>query len=327
MTNPEFIQSAVQFAHQAKELIDVGTRTNLIQMLAESGHPYGLILNISQSSNSFDQSADWLANLSFIPSDWYSGSVADSAEDMGEDSWGSLYTWGVSGQFKASSIHSSILIPSSAFLYGGGGASSFTSSVEGSSKAGDSSAEALDNLSAGRGFSVDKNHINFGTVSLKVTKFKGQEPFVIKTPQGEPMTEIKPESPLAFLHLNRQAARLKQMSPLERIHTMTQDLKKAFALIDEDGQFNGLNPNQQAILTAARSAVIVGISHLVPIFRRKTGLPFWRLDVLPPAIQQLHRLDSQAVSNQFGGKRKVKLEDIEMMVITPQMRRVLAVAY
>ena len=87
MTNPEFIQSAVQFAHQAKELIDVGTRTNLIQMLAESGHPYGLILNISQSSNSFDQSADWLANLSFIPSDWYSDSVADSAEDIGEDSW------------------------------------------------------------------------------------------------------------------------------------------------------------------------------------------------------------------------------------------------
>lgn len=74
-------------------------------------------------------------------------------------------------------------------------------------------------------------------------------------------------------------------------------------------------------MTVARSAVIVGISHLVPIFRRRTGLPSWKLDVLPLAIQQFHRLDSQAVSNQFGGKRRVGVDDIEIMVITPEMRR------
>ncbi|MFH1705986.1 MAG: hypothetical protein ABH867_03715, partial [Patescibacteria group bacterium] len=82
----------------------------------------------------------------------------------------------------------------------------------------------------------------------------------------------------------------------------------------------------QAILTAAQSAVIVGISHLVPLFRRKTGLPFWKLDTLPEAVQQFHRLDSQLVSDKFGGKRKVKPEDVEMMVLTPEMRRQLVAA-
>lgn len=166
-----------------------------------------------------------------------------------------------------------------------------------------------------------------GTTSLNLAKYYGHEPFIIKTSQGEPVAEIQPESPLAFLHLNRQKEALRQMSPLERIQTMTKDLKEVFGLIDNQGLFNNLKPEQQAVLTAAQSAVIVGISHLVPLFRRRTGLPFWKLDVLPQAVQQLHRLDSQAVSNQFGGKREVKVEDVEMMVITPQMRQQLAATY
>ncbi|MBU2051657.1 hypothetical protein KKH13_00440, partial [Patescibacteria group bacterium] len=284
-----------------------------------------------------------------MPSDSYSESVADSAEDIGQDSWGSLYTWGVSGQFKASSIHSSILIPSSAFLFGGGGESLFKSSAGGSSTSGDKSAEILDNFSGNKpsfihssntidnsteklsgrtnSFSFTKKGVALGTVSLNLAQFKGREPFVVKTPAGESVAEIQPGSPLAFLHLNRQSAVLRQMSPLERIQTMTNDLKAAFGLIDNQDLFNGLKPEQQSVLTAARSAVIVGISHLVPLFRRRTGLPTWKLDVLPQAVQQLHRLDSQAVSNQFGGHRQVRVEDVEMMIITPQMRQQLATVY
>ena len=114
---------------------------------------------------------------------------------------------------------------------------------------------------------------------------------------------------------------MRQLTPLERIQTMAQDLKKVFSLIDNPTSFDGLKPEQQAVLTAAKSAVIVGISHLVPIFHRITNFPTWKLDVLPKAVQEFHRFDSQAVSDQFGGKRQVKTEDIEMTVITPQMRR------
>lgn len=177
------------------------------------------------------------------------------------------------------------------------------------------------------GITIDKQRLGLGTVSLNLIRYKGREPFAVKTPQGEPVAEIQPGSPLAFLHLNRQPGALRQMSPLERIQTMTKDLKEVFGLIDNPELFNNLKPEQQAVLTAAQSAVIVGISHLVPLFRRRTGLPFWKLDVLPQAVQQLHRLDSQAVSNQFGGHREVKVEDVEMMVITPQMRQQLAATY
>lgn len=344
MLNVEGIQSAGSTLHQLLEARSALGDVNLLHTLQDLGHPYGLMLSLNESSQSLGDSKYRKCEVSSImPSDSYSGSVADSAEDIGQDSWGSLYTWGVSGQFKASSIHSSILIPSSAFLFGGGGESSFKSFAGGSSSLGDKSADMLDNFSgekpsfihssntidnsteklSGRtnSFSFTKKGVAFGTVALNLAQFKGRETFVVKTSTGGPVTEVQPGNPLAFLHLNRQSVTLRQMSPLERIQTMTKDLKASFGLIDNQTLFDGLKPEQQAVLTAARSAVIVGISHLVPLFRRRTGLPFWKLDVLPQAVQQLHRFDSQAVSNQFGGKRQVKVEDIEMTVITPQMRQ------
>ena len=86
----------------------------------------------------------------------------------------------------------------------------------------------------------------------------------------------------------------------------------------------GLNESQQRTIARARQATIIGISHLVTLFGQKTGLPTWKLDVLPELVQRFHQHDSQAVSNAFGGTSKVKPENVGMMVITPQMRQKLA---
>ncbi|MFH0942712.1 MAG: hypothetical protein V1810_00915 [Candidatus Beckwithbacteria bacterium] len=168
---------------------------------------------------------------------------------------------------------------------------------------------------------MGKRNINLGTASINLIKFSGQEPYRIKNSQGEQLVEIQPQDNLAFIHLNRQQRELSKISPLEKVQRMKQDLIGLFGLLDNDEFLNSLKLDQQATLREVRTAVIVGISHLVPLFRRKTGLPFWKLSILPEAVQKFHCLDSQAVSNRFGGTRKVKPEDVEMMVLTPETRR------
>lgn len=270
----ETVQSAGSALHQLIEARSALGDVNLLHMLQDLGHPYGLILgNLSQASSLKIPRDDALSSISLF-------SLLDS----------------LSGN---PIISSSSEIPQRGGYQGPGNGSP-------------------------RGMG---SPIIVGASVINIAHYHGKEPFLVKRPSGEPLIEIQPESPLAFLHLNQQAGELRKMSPLEKVQTMARSLIDLFGLIDNQDLFKSFNPKQQAVLTAARSAVIVGISHLVPIFRRRTGLPFWKLDVLPQAIQQLHRLDSQAVSNQFGGHRQVRVEDVEMMVITPQMRQQLAAAY
>ncbi|MBU1499934.1 hypothetical protein KKE48_03645 [Patescibacteria group bacterium] len=310
MPNPEVLYSAGNTIHQLLEARSALTDVNLLHMLQDLGHPYGLIMNFS-SQKGIDSSAQSIQSINnFDPFQIYSTSVHSSVVKSMENA--GLAYWFSSGPSIESIFHSGYSASS--------GWSLLTSSVW-------SLEPERHKPSMGQKISVNKFGISLGTVSANLKRYSGHEPFIVKSPQGESVAEIQPDSPLAFLHLNRQPGVLRQMSPLERIQTMIQDMKNIFGLMDSEELLNSLKPEQQAVLTAAQSAVIVGISHLVPLFRRKTGLPFWKLDVLPQVVQQLHRLDSQAVSNQFGGHREVKVEDVEMMMITPQMRQQLVAAY
>ena len=171
-------------------------------------------------------------------------------------------------------------------------------------------------------FQVGRSRVSLGTTAINLKPYKGKQPFTIKTPQGEPVAQINPGDPLGSMHVSRQASFLRKLSPIEKIQTATSDILSLFTAIDQPEQSN-LSSKQQETLSRARSATIIGISHLTRLLRRKTGLPTWKLDVLPEAVQNLHRLDSQAVSDKFGGGRKVKHGDIEMLVITPTQRQML----
>jgi len=167
---------------------------------------------------------------------------------------------------------------------------------------------------------ISNNGIFLGSASLHLSRYRGQEPFTVKSPDGQPVTEIQPGDPLAALHVSHQASRFRGLPPLEKAHAIVDDVTQLLSAIDHTDP-QTLTPDQQPALTQAKDATIIGISHLVRLFRRQTGLPTWKLDVLPPLLQRFHALDSQAVSNQFGGKRKVRPDDVEMLVITPFQRR------
>jgi len=347
MGNPEVIASSGNLLHTTLEARSALADINLLHTLQALGHPYGLFLNqtasIGQSSLLSSVSSYGSSNSSDVAATHLSATPLSAFLSEGSKIYDGSLDWSAENLFllsnsrkpspnetdlssETSSVLSGQLCLPLSSLY------SLSTSNEESEELSNSSKEYL--LSSFKyqkenrsNFSINKHNLSLGTVSINLNRYHGQEPFVVRTTKGEPVIEIQSGNPLAFLHLNRQSAKLRQMSPLERIQTMTKNLKEVFGLIDNPELFNDLKPEQQAVLTAAQSAVIIGISHLVPLFRRRTGLPFWKLDVLPQAVQQLHRLDSQAVSNQFGGHRQVRVEDVEMMVITPQMRQQLATVY
>lgn len=171
-----------------------------------------------------------------------------------------------------------------------------------------------------RELEISQHAIGLGTTSIKLTAYKGEQPFVIKTPQGETITEVRPGNPLAFMHVSHQAKFLHDLAPMEKVQQITNDFIDLLRAV-ENNEFSDLNEKQQKTMNRAQSATIIGISHLVRLFGRKTGLPTWKLGVLPELVQRFHQHDSQAVSRAFGGTRKVKTEDVEMMVITPAMRQ------
>ncbi|MBU2051659.1 hypothetical protein KKH13_00450 [Patescibacteria group bacterium] len=265
MPNPEIFQAATNLVHQAKELIDVGARNNLLQTLTELGHPYGLLIQplLDQPSISVRSSDSEISQQIISPplssiservsvpaTDFYSNIIHDSA----------VFIWGDRKYNKSGSSYESSLIGSSLFssidpegvsaivaeplylsfasIYVSGNESS--GSVKSSSQGVEKSSTTLKRSS----FFINKNCLGLGAVSLNVSRFRGHEPFVVKPSQGEPLAEIKPQEPLAFLHLNRQAGVLRQMSPMERIQKMTRDLKEVFGLIDSESLFNSLNPEQ-----------------------------------------------------------------------------------
>jgi len=172
---------------------------------------------------------------------------------------------------------------------------------------------------------VGQNGVGLGTAAVKLATFRGQEPYVIKTPEGEGVAQINPGDPIGHIHLSHQASLIRQLSPMEKVSIMTEDLLGLFSAIDQPIEAE-LKPQQQEVLARAKGATVIGISHLVRLFSRKTGLPTWKLDVLPELVQRFHQHDSQVVSKAFGGSRKVRIEDVEMMVLTPAMRRQLVAA-
>ena len=175
-------------------------------------------------------------------------------------------------------------------------------------------------LEISRELRVGKHSVGLGTTAIKLTTYKGEQPFVIKTPQGEPITQINPGDQLGHLHVSHQAALMRGLSPLEKAEQITQDFIGLFKIIDKGDNLN-LSDKQCEVLTKAQNSTLIGISHLVRLFRRKTGLPTWQLNILPKLVQKFHQHDSQAVSKAFGGTRKVQLTDVEMMVITPAIRQ------
>lgn len=304
--NPEVAQSSGNMLHLALEVRNTLSNPNLFNFLKDIGHPYGILVQplINQMGST-------------APLWWYSVVLSSSSFDAKANNpplpptpWTPQDTSAVV----------SLGLSSSAAI---GNGSLLESSSEGSQSSSESIAEKIEKKREKKELSFNKNksQIIFGSVTINLRKYLGQEPYVIKTPQGEAVVEVQPQAPLAFIHLNRQRKELRQMSALEKIQKMKRDLITVFGLMDNEALLNSLKPEQQAVLTAIQSAVMVGISHLVPFFRHRTGLPAWKLDVLPQAVQQLHRLDSQMVSDKFGGKRQVRVEDVEMMVLTPEMRR------
>ena len=327
MGNHEALASTGNLLHTALEARSALTDVNLLDTLQQLGHPYGALLGtLSQNSSNAPLQSESSGQISQLNSHDILNSWEMSLQQVVTAYLGEkIYNFSSFGHISEGILASTSISMS---LDGSSGVDDFPITGSFISAPSNLSSYFSKELSKNKdSISINKDSIGLGTVSIKLNEYHGKEPFLIKSSQGEVVTEIKPNSPLAFLHLNRQSQTLRQMSPLERIQTMTKDLKEVFGMIDNPELFNSLDPKQQAVLSAAQSATIIGISHLVPLFRRRTNLPYWKLDVLPQAVQQLHCLDSQAVSNQFGGKRQVKPEDVEMMVITPQMRQQLASTY
>lgn len=331
MGHLEALASSGNLLHTALEARSALADVNLLHALQDLGHPYGIFLNQTASIGPSSVLSSFVSGDPATQNQLGNTSSEISAGYFNE-SINFLLPASSEANPSARSLTASLIIlaisANTGKLEGSDSKESSWNSLLSSCFPIASSAEfSRIYKDEKKNLTINKNSLSLGTVSLNLTQFHGQEPFTVKSPQGEPVTEIQPGSPLAFLHLNRQAAEMRQLTPLERIQTMTQDLKKVFSLIDNPTSLDGLKPEQQVVLTAAKSAVIVGISHLVPIFHRITNFPTWKLDVLPKAVQEFHRFDSQAVSDQFGGKRQVRVEDIEMTVITPQMRQKLVNTY
>ena len=167
---------------------------------------------------------------------------------------------------------------------------------------------------------VGRNSIGLGSSSIHLGTFRGETPYVIKSPQGDTLTQVNPGDTLGSVHVSSQANLLRNLPPLEKVEQITNDFIDLLRVVDS-GELPDLNEKQRNTLAKSKSATIIGISHLVRLFGRKTGLPTWKLDVLPELVQRFHQHDSQAVSKAFGGTRKVKSSDVEMMVITPAIRQ------
>ena len=421
----EIFQSAPQIAHQAKELIDLEMRSNLLQKLVESGHPYGLLL--SQSNASSANGAPKRLISSFFPREkgYTKASLKGNVENKNLPLIGSsvlsfpplaipftgaswmplLFAASIPGsiigsihhlsledkenQVKGSVINNRFLnllhglsdkggkggskAEGSSFIallgsfgsdptdlesistnddYSNGLALTLSSkgSILGSAKHNPDIARKLHleqvfaqqaflapiwlKLFAGenalqerkRELVVDQSGVGLGTAAVKLATFRGQEPYVIKTPKGEGVAQINPGDPIGHIHLSHQASLIRQLSPMEKVSVMTEDLLGLFSAIDQPTE-GELKLQQQEVLVRAKEATVIGISHLVRLFSRKTGLPTWKLDILPELVQRFHQHDSQAVSKAFGGSRKVRPADVEMMVITPKMRQQLVANY
>ncbi len=384
MGNHEFFQAAPQLLHQAKELVDLGSRSNLLQTLTDLGHPYGLLLGQANSSNPIDSFNDFFKSIfKKEPFNERKGEAKASFKKKGTTEVdpniaASSVLIPCSWPFLASAIlewlgpsvapflsSASLNTPLASLKYsligdrkdkefgdegfivmyakGLGLTSLSKGSILGSAKSSPESARKIhmEELFREQAFlapiflklfaeekplsqrsrelQIGKNSVSLGTTAIKLATYRGEQPFLVKTPQGESIAQINPGDQLGHLHVSHQASLMRGLSPLEKAEQITQDFIELFKAVNNGGV--NLDTKQQEVLAKAQNATLIGISHLVRLFRRKTGLPTWKLDVLPELVQKFHQHDSQAVSRAFGGSRKVRPNDVEMMVVTPEMRR------
>lgn len=356
MPKAELLQTAAQVAGQARELFDAGARTNLLQNLTQLGHPYVLLLGQDPTSScwteesSFHQSSTPLVNLKFKGLDhnkqneggrWkLAQKVPSQLSSLGYFS--SMYSVGHKESFNSSGLRLSDDEVGSTSkrnanfkdnskwvaaitLLGGVLSSRSYDKIQENQNVFFFVPLFLKNLTKdfllerSRELKINKNSVSLGTTAIKLTTYQGEQPFVVRTPQGEPIAQINQGDQLGHLHVSHQASFMRALSVIEKTRQITGDFIDLLKIITT-GEAN-LKTEQHDVLAKAQNATLIGISHLVPLFRLKTGLPTWKLDVLPDLIQRFHQHDSQAVSKAFGGTRKVKPGDVEMMVVTPQMRQ------
>jgi len=344
MPNPEILQNITNLAHQAKEFVDTAARTNLLHTLIDSGHPYGLILNsqIASFPSIFLLDSGGLSNLSFLATSLFavgfstsneegatlfrsfqisianymlvqSFGLGDKLEGKEKETLPALIASSLTGSSYISSkdtfmvgineMFQTILIPNAPVVLG---------------------LMSAENKDSSKNIKIGKKEICLGSAVIKLTDYKNKEPYTILSSEREPFIQINPGDQIGYIHISSQAHKMHNLSPFEKTEQITNDFFGLLRIIDSG--IEGLNSQEQAVVDRAKDATLIGISHLVRLVRRKTGLPTWKLDILPDSIQRFHQYDSQAVSNAFGGTRKVKPQDVEMMVITPQMRQALVTA-
>jgi hypothetical protein len=129
---------------------------------------------------------------------------------------------------------------------------------------------------------------------------------------------VRPGDKILTLHVNQKDDKYPNLEPIARAKAIKRDFQNLCKLLESPQDFD-LNADQVTQVQALSKAPIIGVSHLVRLITAK-GLPTWTIDMLPNIFKRFHRLDSQTVSNQFGGKRKVETADIGVMFLPAHMR-------
>lgn len=168
-------------------------------------------------------------------------------------------------------------------------------------------------------YEVLPNKIRVGAVVANVYVYKGKKPYMVRRPDGnEDMYVVRPGDKLLTLHVNQPDARYKRLDHIARIKAIRRDFVDLCKMLENPTQFD-LSARQISQIEELRRAPIIGVSHLVRLIASR-GLPTWKVDILPKILRRFHALDSQVVSRQFGGTRKVSADDIGVMFLPPTLR-------
>jgi len=165
---------------------------------------------------------------------------------------------------------------------------------------------------------ISDSQLRVGSVSANIFIYKGQKQYTVTGLGLDQPYIIKPNDKFLALHVNQKGEKYTDMDALSRVRVIKNDFKQLCELLDNPKKF-GLSNEQNKQIESLQEAPMIGVSHLVRLIATKK-LPTWDIQVLPKAIQRFHTLDSQIVSNLFGGKRKVNINDIGVMFLPSYLR-------
>ncbi len=168
---------------------------------------------------------------------------------------------------------------------------------------------------------VKPNRIQYGSVVANVFVYRGSKPFRVEGEGLDGPQVVRSGDKFLALHVNQNGTdnEYSKLEPIARAKKIKRDFQAMCNLLDHPREY-GLSEEQVASVEALSRAPIIGVSHLVRLIAAK-GLPTWNIDVLPKMLRAFHRVDSQLVSQQFGGSRKVKTADIGVMYLPAEMRK------